>query len=95
MNVGLPLLITSASEDELINLGCCRVHFRLGQKLFEYYFQIIKNLKRDLILGLNFQRTFKILQDITDYDDLYLHIRNNIITFSIQSKNVNNYIRTH
>ena len=94
MNVGPPLLITSASEDELINLGRCRLRLKLGQKMFEYYFQIIKNLKRDLILGLNFQRTFKISQDVTDDDDLYLHIRHNIVTFSIQSKNVNNYIRT-
>ena len=84
----------SASKDELINLGCCRLHFKLGQKSFEYYFQIIKNLKRDLIISLNFQKTFKISQDITDDNDLYLHIRNNIVTFSIQSKNVNNYIKT-
>ena len=88
-------MIMSASEDELINLGCCRVCFKLGQKTFEYYFQIIKNLKRDLILGLNFQRMFKISQDITDDNDLFLHIRNNIVTFSIQSQNVNNCIRTH
>ena len=88
-------MIMSASEDELINLGHCRLRFKLGQKTFEYYFQIIKNLKRDLILGLNFQRTFKISQDITDDSDLYLHIRHNIVTFSIQLKNVNNYIRMH
>ena len=94
MNAGPPLLITSASEDELINLGRCRLRFKLGQKSFEYYFQIIKNLKRDLILGLNFQKMFKISQDITDDNDLYLHIRNNIVTFSIQPKNVNNYIKT-
>ena len=30
-----------------------------------------------------------------DDKDLYLHIRNNIVTFSIQSKNVNNYIKTN
>ena len=72
INAGPPLLITSASEDELINLGHCRLRFKLGQKLFEYYFQIIKNLKRDLILGLNFQRMFKISQDITDDCEVYL-----------------------
>ena len=86
-------MITSASDDKLINFGCCKLHLKLGQKTFEYYFQIIKNLKRDLIIGLNFQRTFKISQDITDDDDLYLHIRNNIITFSIQAKNVKNNIK--
>ena len=75
-------------------MGHCRLRLKLGQKSFEYYFQIIKNLKRDLILGLNFQKTFKILQDVMDDNDLYLHIRNNIVTFSIQSKNVNNYIKT-
>ena len=89
-----PIIITSASDDELINLGWCRLHFKLGQKTFEYYFQIIKNLKRDLILDLNFQRTFKILQNITDDNDLYLHTRNNKITFHTEAKNVKNYIRT-
>ena len=47
--------------------------------MFEYYFQIIKTLKRDLIIGLNFQRTFKILQDVTDDNDLYLHIRRKLL----------------
>ena len=56
MNTGPLLLISSASEDELINLSHCRIRFKLGQKSFEYYFQIIKNLKRDLILSLNFQK---------------------------------------
>ena len=63
--------------------------------MFEYYFQILKNLKQDLILGLNFQRTFKISQDITDDNDLYLHIRRKIITFSQQAKNTTNHISTH
>ena len=60
----------------------------------EYYFQIINNLKQDLILGLNFHKTFEILQDITDENDLYLHIRNKIITFSTQAVNAKNYINT-
>ena len=63
--------------------------------MFEYYFQILKNLKRDLILGLNFQRMFKISQDITDDNDLYLHIRRKIVTFSQQAKNTTNHISTH
>ena len=63
--------------------------------MFEYYFQVLKNLKQDLILGLNFQRTFKILQDITDDNDLYLHIRRKIVTFSQQAKNTTNHISTH
>ena len=54
-----------------------------------------KNLKQDHILGLNFQRTFKILQDITDDNDLYLHIRRKIVTFSQQAKNTTNNISTH
>ena len=37
---------------------------------------------------------FKILQDVIDTEDLYLHIRNKIVTFSIQSTNTNNYICT-
>ena len=37
---------------------------------------------------------FKISQDITDSDDLYLHIRNKIITFSVQSVTKKNYICT-
>ena len=53
------IVVTTASNDELINLGQCRLCIKLGEKTFEYYFQILKNLKRDLILGLNFQRTFK------------------------------------
>ena len=40
---------------------------------------MIKNLKQDLILDLNFQRTFKISQDITDDNVLYLHIRRKIV----------------
>ena len=63
--------------------------------MFEYYFQILKNLKQDLILGLNFQRTFKILHDSTDDNDLYLHIRRKIVTFSQQAKNTTNHISTH
>ena len=68
------IVVTSASDNELINLGRCRLRIKLGEKMFEYYFQILKNLKQDLILGLNFQRMFKISQDITDDNDLYLHI---------------------
>ena len=89
-----PVIITSASNDKLTNLGRCRLRFKLGEETFEYYFQIIKNLKWDLILGLNFQKTFKISQDITDSNNLYLHIRNKIITFSTQSTNKKNYICT-
>ena len=89
------IIVTSASDDKLINLGQCRLHITLGEKTFEYYFQILKNLKRDLILGLNFQRTFKILQDIMDDNDHYLHIRRKIVTFSQQAKNTTNHISTH
>ena len=71
-NTGPAIIVTSASDDKLINLGRCRLYIKLGEKTFEYYFQIFKNLKRDLILDLNFQRTFKISQDITDDNDLYL-----------------------
>ena len=92
-NAGPAIIVTLASDDELINLGRCRLHIKLGKKTFEYYFQILKNLKRDLILGLNFQRTFKILQDITDDNDLYLHIRRKIVTFSQQAKNTTNHIK--
>ena len=63
--------------------------------MFEYYFQILKNLKQDLILGLNFQRTFKISQDIMDDNDLYLHIWRKIVTFSQQAKNTTNHISTY
>ena len=89
------IVVTTASDDKLINLGQCRIRIKLGKKMFEYYFQILKNLKRDLILGLNFQRTFKILQDITDDNDLYLHIRRKIVTFSQKAKNTTNHISTH
>ena len=94
-NAGPPIVITSASADELVNLGQCRLRLKLSPKTFEYYFQIIKNSKRELILGLNFQRTFKISQVITDDDDLYLHIRRKIFTFSQQAKNTTNHISTH
>ena len=63
--------------------------------MFKYYFQILKNLKRDLILGLNFQRMFKISQDIMDDNDLYLLIWRRIVTFSQQAKNTRNHISTH
>ena len=86
-NTGPAFVVTSASDDKLINLGQCRLRIKLGDKTFEYYFQILKILKRNLILGLNFQRTFKKLQDIMDDNDLYLHIRRKIITFSQQAKN--------
>ena len=76
-------------------MGRCRIRIKLGSKTFEYYFQIIENLKRDLILGLNFHRTFKISQDVTDDNELYLHIRCNVITFSIQTlqSNKKNYVK--
>ena len=38
---------------------------------------------------------FKISQDIMDDNDLYLHIRGKIITFSQQAKNTTNHISTH
>ena len=92
-SAGPAIVVTSASDDELINLGWCRLCIKLGKKMFEYYFQILKNLKWDLILGINFQRTFKISQDITDDNDLYLHIRRKIVTFSQQAKNTTNHIK--
>ena len=58
-NAGPPMVIMSASNDELTNLERCRLRFKLGIETFEYFFQIIENLKRDLILGLNFQKTLK------------------------------------
>ena len=51
-------------------------------------------LQPNPILGLNFQRTFKISQDITYDNDLYLHIRNKIVTFSKQAKDTKNHIST-
>ena len=95
-NAGPAIIVTSASDDELINLGWCRLRIKLGKKTFKYYFQILINLKQDLILyiqGLNIQRTFKISQDITDDNDLYLHIRRKIVTFSQQAKNTTNHIK--
>ena len=94
-NTGPAIIVTSASDDELINSGRCRVCIKLGEKTCEYYFQILKNLKQDLILGFNFQRMFKIWQDITDDNGLYLHIRRKIVTFSQQAKNTTNHISTH
>ena len=44
-NAGPAIIVTSASDDELINLGQCRLHIKLGDKTFQYYFQILKNLK--------------------------------------------------
>ena len=38
---------------------------------------------------------FKISQDIRDDNDLYLHIRRKIVTFSQQAKNTTNHISTH
>ena len=35
---------------------------------------------------------FKILQDITNDNNLYLHIRRKIVTFSQQAKNTTNHI---
>ena len=87
-------MITSASAEELTYLRQCRLRIKLGPKTFGYYFQIIQNLKQDLILGLNFQRTLKISQDIMDDNDLYLHIRRKIVTFSQQAKNITNHIST-
>ena len=44
-SAGPPIVITSALTQELTNLGRCRLHIKLGPKTFEYYFQIMKNLK--------------------------------------------------
>ena len=44
-NAGPAIIVTTASNDELINLGQCRLRIKLGKKTFEYYFQILKNLK--------------------------------------------------
>ena len=38
---------------------------------------------------------FKISQDVTNDNDLYLHIRRKIVTFSQQAKNTTNHISTH
>ena len=85
----------SASAEKLTNLGQCRLCIKLGPITFKYYFQIIKNLKRGLILGLIFIRTFKISQDITDDNNLYLYIRRKIVAFRQQAKNTTNYRSTH
>ena len=37
-NTGPANIVTSASDDELINLGLCRLRIKLGDKTFEYYF---------------------------------------------------------
>ena len=89
------VIVTWGLYDELNNLEQCRLHIKLSTKTFKYYFEILKNLKQDHILGLNFQRTFKILQDITDDNNLYLHIRRKIVTFSQQAKNTTDHISTH
>ena len=44
-NTGPAIVVTSASDNKLINLGQCRLRIKLGEKMFEYYFQILKNLK--------------------------------------------------
>ena len=44
-NAGPAIVVTSASDNELINLGQYRLRIKLGDKTFEYYFQILKNLK--------------------------------------------------
>ena len=44
-NAGPAIVVTTASDDELINLGWSRSCIKLGEKTFEYYFQILKNLK--------------------------------------------------
>ena len=35
-NAGPAIVVTSASDDELINLGRCRLHIKLGEKTIEY-----------------------------------------------------------
>ena len=44
-NAGPAIIVTTASDDELINLGRCRLRIKLGKKTFEYYFQRLENLK--------------------------------------------------
>ena len=44
-NAGPAIIVTSASDNELVNLGQCKLHIKLGDKTFKYYFQILKNLK--------------------------------------------------
>ena len=44
-NVGPPIVITSALNEEVTNLGWCWLRFKLGTKMFKYFLQIIKNLK--------------------------------------------------
>ena len=41
-NAGPAIVVTTASDDELINLGQCRLCIKLGKKTFKYYFQILK-----------------------------------------------------
>ena len=44
-NAGPAIVVTSASHNKLINQGRCRLCIKLGEKTFEYYFQILKNIK--------------------------------------------------
>ena len=37
-NAGPAIVVTTASNDELINLGRCRLCIKLGKKTFKYYF---------------------------------------------------------
>ena len=44
-NAESAIIVTSASDNKLINLGQWRLCIKLGKKIFKYYFQILKNLK--------------------------------------------------
>ena len=52
--------VTWASGTDLGLLGQCYVTFELGNKYFMDKFIVLQDLRRDLILGLNWQFNYKI-----------------------------------
>ena len=77
--------VRSASGSDLQALGVTRCPFQLGGKSYEYDFIICRNLKRPMILGIDFLRNNRIGTDWSDKGHFVLRQSKNILVESIET----------
>ena len=82
---GPPIRLTQANGQPLLNLGQVQLKFKIGSQSFTYWFQIVRGLKQNMIIGLNLMKKYKLTQDFDKSGNQYLCIGNKIVTPSTES----------
>ena len=72
LHKSLCITVMSASWSNLQWIGMTTCNFTLSQNPFSYEFILCKNLKRSLILGLDFLKTHEIGTNLPDTGKIYI-----------------------